>query len=581
VTVDSLSEAPTSATANPPSVCSGSPATLTVNGGKLGSGAKWKWYAGNCSGTAIDSGISITVSPTIATTYYVRAEGKCNTTGCASVLVGMNTISVAPAGASASNSTICNGGATTLYVNGGTIGYDALWHWYSGSCGGTAVDTGNSISVSPIATTNYYVRAEGACNATTCASVSITVLPAFGTGNITGGDGTICNGGDPTVMIVNPVGGAGTYAYQWYYRDGTSAPTDANSTALTGATSQSYDPPVGLTNSRTYGCKVDATGTPDCGGWAWASNSVTVTVLPVFSTGSIAGGGGTICYSGDPGPMTGNPSGGTGTYSYQWYYRDGTTAPDDGTNTLITGATNQTYDPPAGLTNTRTFHCKVDAAGTPDCGNSSWVSNSITVTVLSPFSAGSIAGGGGGFCIVADPGPMTANPSGGTGSYSYQWYYCDGTAAPDDGTNTLITDAISQTYDPPAGLTNTRTYRCKVDAIGSPDCGAPMWTSNGVTNTVRPKVITPVISFEILTGGICSGMGVPYNSQYLIFRVATSTPSVDAIYYSIDNGISYNAYTVPVTLAGGCLSAPVWQGTVTAYAVKSGYCDSDIGSVSR
>lgn len=82
-----------------------------------------------------------------------------------------------PTSITASAATICNGYRTTLTAQGamGTV------YWYTGSCDGTEIGSGNSITVSPIATTTYYARnynnsqfSEG------CASITITVnQPSF------------------------------------------------------------------------------------------------------------------------------------------------------------------------------------------------------------------------------------------------------------------------------------------------------------------------------------------------------------------------------------------------------------------
>lgn len=82
-----LSVAPTSASRNKNNVCPGIQVQLTSVGGSLGDGANWVWYANNCTGSSIGSGTTITVAPTVTTTYYVRAEGLCNTTTCQSVTV--------------------------------------------------------------------------------------------------------------------------------------------------------------------------------------------------------------------------------------------------------------------------------------------------------------------------------------------------------------------------------------------------------------------------------------------------------------------------------------------------------------
>lgn len=73
----------------------------------------------------------------------------------------------------------CTAG-TTLTAVGGTPGSGAQLYWYSGACGtengGTAVGTGPSISVNPSVTTNYFVRYENACESSTCATATVTII---------------------------------------------------------------------------------------------------------------------------------------------------------------------------------------------------------------------------------------------------------------------------------------------------------------------------------------------------------------------------------------------------------------------
>jgi hypothetical protein len=68
-------------------ICLGENITLTIGGGSLGALAQWKWYAGSCGGTVVGTGSTLTVTPTVTTTYYARAEGQCNTTACKSITV--------------------------------------------------------------------------------------------------------------------------------------------------------------------------------------------------------------------------------------------------------------------------------------------------------------------------------------------------------------------------------------------------------------------------------------------------------------------------------------------------------------
>jgi hypothetical protein len=154
----------------------------------------------------------------------------------------------------------------------------------------------------------------------------------------------------------------------------------------------------------------------------------------------------------------------------------------------------------------------------------------------SAFSAGNITGGGGTICSGGDPGAMTANPSGGAGSYSYQWHYKDGTTAPSSG-GTLISGATAKTYDPPSGLTVTRSYQCRV----TDTCGTA-WTTNYVTVTITPS---PSISSHPVSQTKCAG-------ETAIFSVtASNATSYKWQKNSIDiGGATNSSYTTPTLVAG-------------------------------
>lgn len=148
------------------------------------------------------------------------------------------------------------------------------------------------------------------------------------------------------------------------------------------------------------------------------------------------------------------------------------------------GATTNSYDPPSGLTASRTYAVMVDATGSPDCGVATWATNCRKITILSSVNYGTLTNGDQSFCAGSnDPASIAFStaPSGGSGTFTYQWYYQDGLPACPTGTNTagwtLIGGATTNTYDPPTGLTASRTYAVFVDATGSPDCGVGSWAS--------------------------------------------------------------------------------------------------------
>ncbi|MBL0017564.1 MAG: T9SS type A sorting domain-containing protein [Bacteroidetes bacterium] len=132
------------------------------------------------------------------TISWVGGSGGCSSTSRLPVTVTVDQASTAPTSVSGTP-TVCPGGSTTLTQVGAVLGTAGVINWYTGSCGGALVGTGNSITVNPTSTTTYYVRAEGSCNSTTCASIVVTVdnvppvancqtvtvtLDAFGNGSV-------------------------------------------------------------------------------------------------------------------------------------------------------------------------------------------------------------------------------------------------------------------------------------------------------------------------------------------------------------------------------------------------------------
>ncbi|MGI6296859.1 MAG: Ig-like domain-containing protein [Armatimonadota bacterium] len=139
-----------------------------------------------------------------------------------------------------------------------------------------------SLSLTPTSSGTWYlhVKSFNAANAANGAfSYSVEATPEFSVGTITGGGGSGCGSIDPGEMTYSGGSGGGTLSYQWYSRLGNDSPT-INDTLIAGATSASYDPPTGLTETTTYNVLV----TPTCGTAAFTSTPVTVTVNPLPNT---------------------------------------------------------------------------------------------------------------------------------------------------------------------------------------------------------------------------------------------------------------------------------------------------------
>jgi hypothetical protein len=441
ITVNQNSTAPTSASANPTTINPGASSTVSVSGGALGTGATWRWYSGSCGGTLVGTGASISVSPSATTTYFVRAEGSCNTTTCASVTVNVNTPpgippnpanptagcntttitrngtpptnvlwywqgttasncsgstgvnnlgsgstysapssgtyyiraydqnsglwstgcgsvsvtvnqnSIAPTSASANPTTINPGASSTVSVSGGALGTGATWRWYSGSCGGTLVGTGASISVSPSATTTYFVRAEGSCNTTTCASVTVNVNTPPGIppnpANPTAGCNTTTitrNGTPPTNVL-------------WYWQ-GTTASNCSGSTGVNnlGSGSTYSAPSSGTYYIRAYD--------QNSGLWSTGCGSVSVTVNQNSTAPTSASANPTTINSG--GSSTVSVSGGALGTGASWRWYSGSCG-----GTLVGTAASISVTP----SSTTTYYVRAEGS----CGNTACVSVPVTV----------------------------------------------------------------------------------------------------------------------------------------------------------------------------------------------------------
>ncbi len=180
----------------------------------------------NASTGIID--LTTSTAGTYVVTYTLAANGVCNPVFTTTANVTINSISVAPTSITASATLICvNNGTVTLTANGGTLGASASYKWYSGTCGGTFVGTGAAISNIPVnTTTTYFVRIEGTCSTTTCASITINV----GTQPVVEIAIAPATGITPAapVTIIATVSPAGNYNYLWTKNSSINLTTNAD-----------------------------------------------------------------------------------------------------------------------------------------------------------------------------------------------------------------------------------------------------------------------------------------------------------------------------------------------------------------
>lgn len=179
VTASSPPATPTSVGATPNPVCVGSTVTLS---GSVTAGNTIDWYTGSCGGTLIGSGTSLPgVVVNSNTTYFARARNTTSglvSVSCASVSVTTTPLPTDPSSAASDRQGFCAGdtGTISLSASGGS---GTTLQWFTSSCGGVAIGTGNPLVIaSPSSDTTYYARWSTACGTSNCVSVDVDVSAA-------------------------------------------------------------------------------------------------------------------------------------------------------------------------------------------------------------------------------------------------------------------------------------------------------------------------------------------------------------------------------------------------------------------
>jgi hypothetical protein len=377
-----------------------------------------------CCGWSIPVYRTFTVAPTLAAPSPITA-GQSGTV-CAGAM-GLTYSVPAVSGAT----------AYTWAVNGGSI---------------TSGQGTTSITVSWGAALNgatVSVFASNACAPATNSPITTYILDVNGLPSINivaqgNAPTTFCQGGSVTLQAnTSSGGGDGNGSFTWNWTPGNTG----GSTLL-----------VNPANPGTYPYTVTATeGGSGCVGTA--SQSVTV-IAPVPQTIT---GVSSLCF-GATATFTATTPGGT------WSTNNPSVATVNASSGLVTGVS-------AG---SATVTYSVVTAG--NCVNSA----TFAVTVLPAFNPGAISGGANAtVCLNFDPSVLSANATGGAGTYSYQWQ-----ASP-AGCNSWanINGANGATFDPPA-VSATICYRVLVDATGAPDCGNALPSANTITFTLESTAPT-------------------------------------------------------------------------------------------
>ncbi|MBK7148292.1 MAG: gliding motility-associated C-terminal domain-containing protein [Bacteroidetes bacterium] len=207
---------PASSVSGTSPICIGGSSNLSVSTGQLGAGASWNWFSGSCGGTFIGSGALVTVAPTSTTTYYVRAQGICNTTNCTPFTVSVNPL---PNGSINGTTSICYNSSTnlTFNFNTGTPPFNVQYTDGTNTFSLNNIYNGHTVSVSPLSTTTYTFTAivdsfGCARNSSFTAGSVITVTPLPVINSVTPTD-VLCFGGSTGTIAVSASSGTAPLSY--------------------------------------------------------------------------------------------------------------------------------------------------------------------------------------------------------------------------------------------------------------------------------------------------------------------------------------------------------------------------------
>ncbi len=363
----------------------------------------------------------------------------------------------------------------TASVTNGTLTYQ----WFTSTSNPyswVSIDGATSDTYTPtaITTTTYYMRAvtntyaSGNCTIYNPNTVVQVIVPTAGSFN---SNQVVCYNNAPTTFTEN-VPSIGTSYLQWKWQKSTD---NESWSTISGATNASYTSDT-LTQT-TYFRRLSTTvvGSTTCA-TDTIGDTIKVTVLNP-SPGSISGGE-DICVGDDPAPIL-NASFGSAGGTYKWY-----TAIDFNNPVWIQipGASDSSYDPPTGLTQT-TYYKRETVLSSQGkiCATST---NSVTIKVGPSVTGGTLTTDQI-LCPGANPTTLTVTGGSTLSGITYSWY-----SSTDISTNeTLIGTATATSYTPPRPAQTTWYKRVTTWTDGSQSCtGATNWVKI-TTNDLLPGTI--------------------------------------------------------------------------------------------
>ena len=372
-------------------ICSGRSIQLVFNG--VGTepfyfvvnGKNYNTVSGSGFAT-LTEGTNFTGTQNFNLTRIADANNCAVTSSIGSVTVNVNEVNPGSIGEAQS---VCSGGDPQAFnsVSAGTGGGVITYRWEKSTtdCNSgflTIMGATGATYDAPAGLTQmtHYRRVaisnlDGVvCEATSnCVTVSMRTV----SGGTVSGSQLICTDGNATAFTSTEAGsGQGTITYRWE-----SSTTDCISgySPIMGATGETYDPPAGSIGETTFFRRVTISTLNGTQCQAIAPNCIVVIVLN--PQGGAISGNQSLCSNANPTAITSTSAGSSnaGTITYRW--ESSTTDCNSGFSTIM-GATDVSYDPPAGLSST-TYFRRVTIATFNGVGSGvcEAISNCVTITI--------------------------------------------------------------------------------------------------------------------------------------------------------------------------------------------------------
>jgi gliding motility-associated-like protein len=200
-----------------------------------------------------------------------------------------------------------------------------------------------------------------------------------------------------------------------------------------------------------------------------------------------------ICLNGNATLLEVNYANGTGTPTYQWFSN---ATSSNTTGTLITGATNTSYDPPTNTVGEVFYYAEISFSSG---GCSQIVSNTASVNVVPQITVDAVAPPQT-ICVGGTADQLEVTFSGGTGNPTYQWF---SNTSNTNTAGTLITNATNSTYTPPVFNTVGNFYFYTEISLDGDGCSAAVSDAFEVNVLADPIINTqPITSQELCRNAV-------------------------------------------------------------------------------